>query len=208
MISKDKLITMLKLQDKLNILVNPDWLNAGYPWHRAIMVESIEALEHCGWKWWKKQTPDLSQARMEVVDIWHFIISMALENTRGDCERAADTMLGIFYDPDQRSDKSTLMLFDLMAGYAAEGKICVPAFIHLMLELELTWDQLYNIYVGKNVLNLFRQDHGYKDGTYQKMWGGVEDNVVLSDLMHAQPEATPVQLYAALDIYYEARTSA
>lgn len=202
MISKDKLIAMLKLQDKLNMTVNPDWLNAGYPWHRAIMVEAVEALDHYGWKWWKKQEPNLAQTRMELVDIWHFMLSMALENARGDCERAAETISGAFYDPNGRTDKSTLVLFDLLAGYAAEGKICVPAFVHLMQELELSWDQLYTIYVGKNVLNMFRQEHGYKDGTYQKMWGFSEDNVHLEKLMANDPDADPDALYRRLEILY------
>jgi hypothetical protein len=126
MISKDKLITMLALQGKLNEIVNPDWLGAGYPWHRAIMVESVEALEHYGWKWWKKQQPDLVQARMELVDIFHFILSMALENNGGDPERASGTILGIFYDPDKPTDKSTLMLFDLMAGMQQRARFVCP----------------------------------------------------------------------------------
>jgi hypothetical protein len=36
--------------------------------------------------------------------------------------------------------------------------------------------------VGKNVLNFFRQDHGYKEGTYIKVWGGREDNEHLVEI--------------------------
>ena len=35
----------------------------------------------------------------------------------------------------------------------------------------------------KNVLNKFRQDNGYKEGTYRKIWNGKEDNVVLSEIL-------------------------
>jgi|JFJP01.1.fsa_nt_gi hypothetical protein len=203
MLSVEKLITMLDMQDELNKAVNPDWMAAGYPWHRAIMVESIEALEHYGWKWWKKQTPDLAQARMELVDIWHFMLSMALENSGGDRIKTAWMMNGLFYVPEKPTDKGTVVLFDLLAGYAAEGKICIPAFIHLMLELDLSWDQLYTLYVGKNVLNKFRQAHGYKDGTYRKDWDGMEDNVWLSLVMDSNPGATPEQLYSALNAHYD-----
>ena len=42
---------------------------------------------------------------------------------------------------------------------------------------------LYTGYVGKNVLNFFRQDHGYKDGTYHKLWGNKEDNEHLVDIV-------------------------
>lgn len=203
MISKDKLIIMLELQDKLNQVVNPDWLNAGYPWHRAILVETVEALDHYGWKWWKAQAPNVAQARMELVDIWHFMLSMALENAHGDHAKAAATIEAIFYDPETPTDKDTLMLFDLLAGYAAEGKICVPAYVHLMQELDLTWGGLYTTYVGKNVLNIFRQDHGYKAGSYRKDWDGMEDNEVLASIMGDLPDATPEQLYAMLDSEYD-----
>jgi len=39
------------------------------------------------------------------------------------------------------------------------------------------------MYVGKNVLNFFRQDHGYKDGSYIKVWQGREDNEHLAELL-------------------------
>jgi hypothetical protein len=42
---------------------------------------------------------------------------------------------------------------------------------------------LYSAYVGKNVLNFFRQDNGYKDGTYTKNWQGREDNEHLVELV-------------------------
>ena len=198
MISKPKLINMLELQCKLNERVNPNWLSTNYAWHRAIMVESIEALDHYGWKWWKKQEPNLSQARMELVDIWHFIMSMGLENNDGNCEKTATTIMEVFYEPNKPTEKSTLVLFDLMAGYAAEGKICVPAFVHLMQELNLSWDLLYITYIGKNVLNMFRQDHGYVEGAYRKFWRGVEDNKRLADIMGGKPDATPEELYRQL----------
>jgi hypothetical protein len=52
-----------------------------------------------------------------------------------------------------------------------------------MAASDLSFEQLYRMYVGKNVLNFFRQDHGYKDGSYIKIWAGREDNEHLSDLL-------------------------
>jgi hypothetical protein len=34
-------------------------------------------------------------------------------------------------------------------------------------------------------LNFFRQDHGYKEGTYQKVWNGREDNEHLVDVLNS-----------------------
>ena len=47
----------------------------------------------------------------------------------------------------------------------------------------MSLDELFEKYVCKNVLNRFRQSHGYKAGSYQKVWQGREDNVHLSELL-------------------------
>ncbi len=74
-------------------------------------------------------------------------------------------------------------------------------FWDLMLASGLDFDSLYTAYVGKNVLNFFRQDHGYKDGTYVKNWAGREDNEHLSELVAAMDHGADDfadQVYAAL----------
>ena len=52
---KQKIITMLELQDGMNTKVNSDWRNAGNEWYRAIWMEASEMLDHHGRKWGKKQ---------------------------------------------------------------------------------------------------------------------------------------------------------
>ena len=69
---KQKITTMLELQDSMNSKVSPDWRSAGNEWYRAIWMEASEMLEHYGWKWWKKQEPDAMQVKLEIVDIVHF----------------------------------------------------------------------------------------------------------------------------------------
>ena len=82
-LTETQLVSMLEMQDGMNKKVNPDWVAANNNWHRAIQVEAVEAIEHHGWKWWKKQNCDMAQLRMELVDIWHFILSTVIQNTRG-----------------------------------------------------------------------------------------------------------------------------
>jgi len=53
----------------------------------------------------------------------------------------------------------------------------------MMSSVNLSFDELFSRYVAKNVLNIFRQDHGYKDGTYVKTWQGREDNEHLMDIL-------------------------
>ena len=57
-------------------------------------------------------------------------------------------------------------------------------------------------YVVKNQLNAFRQNHGYKNGSYVKFWGEVEDNVVAFNIMDKYPNISPTDLYQKLEIEY------
>ena len=62
----------------------------------------------------------------------------------------------------------------------------------------MNWDELYRQYVAKNVLNLFRQDNGYKQGSYLKIWDGREDNEHLVEIMHEHDQNDP----AFIDLIY------
>lgn len=209
MLSKTQLADQLALLHQMNATVNPDWLKAGYAWHRAIMVEAVEALDHYGWKWWKKSVPDVAQAQIELVDIWHFVLSATLVGTSGNEGWAVDSLLGRFEGTPSSSvdSTSTPALFDILAGDAAAGHFNATVFDALMRRLQFSWDQLHSMYIAKNVLNIFRQAHGYKQGTYVKEWFGKEDNVVLADLLAARLDATPEQLTEKLESIYASVTA-
>lgn len=209
MISQEKLASMLDLQNTLNKKIHPEWHLQKFPWTDAIMVEGTEALEHYGWKWWKKQTPDMPQVRIELVDIWHFALSIYLERNVGNVDAATDLLYS--HATMWQEQASALEINNGVRGNLRALVSCAAtrgayfdgfAFAALMVGTELSWDQLYTTYVAKNVLNTFRQDNGYKAGTYIKMWHGLEDNVALEQLMNSKPNATPEQLYNKLaDIY-------
>lgn len=195
MLTSTQLSTMLSLQDGMNKKVNPEWLNAGYAYLRAAMIESVEGIEHHGWKWWKAQQKDLPQLQMELVDIWHFALSDIIIHFAGDINQSADTIAnelesgrshvtfdGKDYDFTQQDILDNL---ELMAGLCAAKRFDVPLFIKIVEQAEMDSDELYRQYVGKNVLNFFRQDHGYKDGTYIKIWNGREDNEHLVDVLNS-----------------------
>ena len=61
------------------------------------------------------------------------------------------------------------------------------------------------MYVGKNVLNFFRQDHGYKEGSYIKVWNDREDNEHLAEIMSSlNPDETGFadEVYRQLEVAY------
>ena len=71
-------------------------------------------------------------------------------------------------------------------------------FFDLTLMSGLDLESLYKLYVGKNILNQFRQDHGYKEGTYIKVWNGQEDNVMMKKIWEEEANITPDKLYRKL----------
>lgn len=180
--SEKRILEMLVMQDELNQKIDPNWKAKQFPWHRAIWVESAELLEHYGWKWWKKQESNLEQVRLELVDIWHFLMSAVIE--QGDQLENSASYLSSMFCSKETVDKPFDIYFDAFMEQMSGSDTCpIPAFICMMLSIGMTFDDLYVMYIGKNVLNLFRQDHGYKSGTYRKIWNGKEDNEHLTEIL-------------------------
>jgi dimeric dUTPase (all-alpha-NTP-PPase superfamily) len=214
MLTRVQAETMLTLQGQMNARVNQDWINAAYPYLRAVVVEGAEAMEHRGWKWWKKQQPDIEQLQMELVDIWHFTLSHILLEHAGDKARSLEFLLqsatastitfdGYDYVIDELDLISKL---ELNIGLAVSRRISIPLFAALLHDCNMDWKELYCQYVGKNVLNFFRQDNGYKEGSYRKIWSGREDNEHLVEIMaslSSDAEDYQHQLYASLKTRYD-----
>ena len=179
---KNKLETMLDMQDAMNSRVNADWRQANSEWYRAIWTECAEMLEHYGWKWWKHQQPDLDQVRLELVDIFHFAMSDYLLR-EADKQTVVDRIIDELSNPGDETDIPCAI--EVMAqSTIANQSMHFSTFANVLQLIDMDFDQLYRLYVGKNVLNFFRQDHGYKDGSYIKVWNGLEDNEHLTELLN------------------------
>lgn len=159
----------------MNTKVNAQWQQQGYEWYRAIWVECAELLDHYGWKWWKKQSPDTEQVALELIDIWHFGLSILLQSGKSEAEIIAQIETALVIKTDEKDFRLDLEKF--VAATLGDHQFHIPLFGRLMAGIDMSFEQLYRGYVGKNVLNFFRQDHGYKDGSYRKHWhDGREDN--------------------------------
>ena len=84
----NKLLCMLELQQQLNDATNGiGWekgiTKEGKPinWRRCIYMESAEMIDSFGWKHWKSiaQPTDYANLQIEIVDVWHFVMSLVLE---------------------------------------------------------------------------------------------------------------------------------
>jgi dimeric dUTPase (all-alpha-NTP-PPase superfamily) len=209
--NREAVLNMLQMQHRMNSRVHEYWINQQFEWYRATWIECGELMDHVGYKWWKKQTPDMEQVRLEVVDIWHFGLSALFEpNTDLEVlagEIADDFRVGAPAVSDEQSASQRIhAATEALAQHALGTKgFSVPLFHALMQACDLSADALYRHYVGKNVLNFFRQDHGYQDGTYIKEWQGREDNEHLSELLEsldATAAGFPEAVYEALASRY------
>ena len=76
-------------------------------------------------------------------------------------------------------------------------------FLELGMMIGMTLSEIHKLYIGKNCLNRLRQNHGYKEGKYIKIWNGKEDNVVMQNLLQKTPDITFDKLYINLENIYK-----
>ena len=194
---------MAAMQDAHNRKVHPNWRAQGHAYYRAIWVECAELLDHFGWKWWQPQPPALGQVKLELVDIWHFGLS--------DLLRAgplpADLAKRLDAQPEAADGEAVRRAVEELARKTLEAKrFPIAEFARVMKALPMPFEELFRLYVGKNVLNRFRQDQGYRTGAYVKIWEGREDNAHLLDLLGeldaTDPAAVAEDLYRRLAARY------
>ncbi len=214
----NKIAQMFALQQKLNDETNGIIWTEGatkegrqISWLRCIYMEAAEAIDSFNWKHWKdiEAAPDLDNAKVELVDIWHFIMSEAIH--------FGDTQFAQAYT-DIQSEKEInpeLMVEILEQIVAAASGANVDKsqnalyeitslFFKALTTMSMDVTELYKHYLVKNQLNIFRQNNGYKDGTYSKTWDTVEDNVVAYQIMDIHPELSPEEFYQKLETAYKA----
>ena len=198
-VMQQQLTDMLDMQDRMNRRVHPDWMAQEFAWYRALWLECGELIDHYGYKWWKQQQPDMAQVQLEVVDIWHFGLSMLLDG-RSSQQIASDLVADV--NSGTIPECGVLESAEALAQQTlVTRQFPVMLFWSLVRATGLNFSALYRAYIGKNVLNFFRQDHGYQQGTYLKCWAGREDNEHLWELIEAMDSSAPEfadQLYTEL----------
>lgn len=203
---KEKIKEVVELQKKLNDETNGiDWkkgiTNKGKSinWFTAMLTEGAELIDSTPWKHWKNidSKTDLENVKIEIVDILHFYISQLL------IDLSEDIITDLFYTEFEydkfngvQSDEEIILFTKrfmkmLLEVEIEENKVKLMTTINLFSKLVysvMTFDEMYEIYISKNVLNQFRQDNGYKEGTYIKNWNDKEDNEVLMNIIKNNKE--------------------
>ena len=222
----NQILQMLQLQQQLNDNTNGlGWENGVtkngkiIDWKRCAYLECAELIESYPWKHWKSidASPDFENIKIESVDIWHFVMSLALQeyknNNLGSIEKLAQDITKVsnyeeFTKPITPTTKDNYEQIEcveelIKALFCGESTTTIiERFFSVAMQSSLNLDTLYQLYIGKNILNQFRQDHGYKEGTYIKVWNGKEDNVAMQSILEQNPNITPKELYKKLEEIY------
>jgi len=207
---------MFKLQNKLNNDTNGDiWINGQTKegrqifWYRCIYMEAAEAIDSFNWKHWKNinVANDLDNIRVELVDIWHFIMSEAITT---NCIEYANKYENNHFNSkidSQALFKNIENILNLSIQAVLDKnnnpiKEIIDLFFLAIKDIGMSVEDLYKRYVVKNQLNHFRQENGYKNGKYIKIWNGVEDNVCAFKIMEENPNISPNDFYKKLKLIY------
>lgn len=222
--TEEQVEKLLAMQDQLNSYIHPEWKKQNFDWNFAIIDECREIKEHLGWKWWKENyqcgltDANRKQVQLEVIDILHFVLSIAVD-TQVSVKRACRWLnFGAEDIPDTLDT-----IVDTLLSHSIYGRAEIfDAWTALAILSGLTTEQVIETYTQKFVLNKFRQDHGYKDGSYCKEWKFEhyigddllpyfqEDNEVLAEIVafmqDAGKDTTDEQaLYKELELLYNSR---
>ncbi len=217
-----KLEEMFLLQKELNDSTNgKNWelgvnkFGKDINWLRCIHMEVAELIDSTPWKHWKNinAEPDMNNIHVELVDIWHFLMSYILQET--NVPRAVSLVnTHCIYEAVEEVDVKAMVKESEKLSYISlaieTGNMPSFSGIERFIDqffrcckisgLSFTW--LQKLYIGKNCLNKFRQEHGYKEGTYIKEWNGDEDNVVMVSILETMEDVSFNDLYSQLEDNY------
>lgn len=219
-----KLEEMFLLQKELNDSTNgKNWelgvnkFGKEINWLRCIHMEVAELIESTPWKHWKNinSEPDMNNIHVELVDIWHFLMSYILQETNVpkavslvnthciyEAMEEIDVKLMV-KEAEKLSYISLAIETGNMPTFSGVERF-IDQFFRCCKISGLSFNWLQKLYIGKNCLNKFRQDHGYKEGTYTKIWNGDEDNVVMVAILETMENVSFQELYDKLEESYPA----
>jgi hypothetical protein len=201
-------------------MAGEDWVRKAWAHedvdYRMATLDELAEFWNCAWnfKWWDKKnnTIDYRNARMELVDILHFIVSEDLvlrlegETDSRAVEWVAKAMLEGVYEAGD------LVFGELEGNRLPLLKKAMMKFIHDLTSdgPEVNWTTFWtlvmlsqpedlqhcqievwkvmNLYRAKAVLNKFRTIHRASPRGYKKVWiDGREDNDIMMSWLDLQP---------------------
>jgi len=172
---------MFALQQKLNDETNGVGWENGYTknnriinWKRCIYMESVELIDSFNWKHWKDINKDIDwdNAIIELVDIWHFVMSLALEDFKVKGRVKLDSLVRDItdvqgfedfckepYDRDSTEPMELIndveSIINMTTGFNLDiYDGLLKEYFSMCLKCGVNLKVLYKFYIAKNILNM------------------------------------------------------
>lgn len=193
-----------------DLSVEPDWLNVKVElidiWH-FLMSLSIEYVFEFLISTLEKENIDSSMNKERINYYWETIIKESITEfifkiyEEGESKDFTKKIISLGSDKRENFIRiiEEIMLNTIhISKIKEEGKDLknkkALIFSTIALFFKIIQDyidmDLEKVFNGKNILNKFRQEHGYKNGSYKKIWKYkgkvVEDNVVMIDKINSK----------------------
>lgn len=205
---------MLENQAALNTKsYNEAWIAKGrlleFDYSLAASQEVAEFINSYGYSWWSHSPKDMSNCKTEIIDAVHFMLSQTIiecQDAPNPIEVATHIISASYVTSlllDDTGDtlhfakllSASLSVNHLENIIVSGSEFYADPWVFLFAlanSIDFDFGHLYARYMGKSVLNAFRQKNNYKkgvfafgtdrDGKYLKKWDGVnEDNYFLAD---------------------------
>jgi len=174
------------------------------PDHRAAFLELCEGFEHIGWGQWWKKAPEVTEHafksyQVELIDVLHFTFSMLIRDPSvTDYNAFFETVFTQLNEASESLaesfEKNPVAILhsamDMLVANLALQPIGIiertdeesllevfNGLFYIMNLSNMTIDDVFKMYVGKNILNGLRGQNGYKKGHYIKNWKAEIDKV-------------------------------
>jgi dimeric dUTPase (all-alpha-NTP-PPase superfamily) len=187
----------VKMQEDMNDSVAPNWKldtqGKQYNYWMAVLDETVEVLNSKHWKWWKNKNKmddvDWANVQVELIDLFHFILSLCIQHESTSILFAQMVNLEINKKqlPQIKDDKFFENFWDtfLMAVQMKNLSILAVYWCEFWYRAGGDAETLFKEYRIKAALNRIRQEFGYgAQNSYIKQWLDkdtgqyVEDNVI------------------------------
>jgi len=170
----------VKFQERMNTNYEIQYL--------ALVAEIGELVDSFGFADWKVNERDDENILIECMDICIFAMN---------CNHYLN---GLYMSPTIEYVSGTYTDYQLIEKILEN--LYSQQFMNI---LELIFDAYPEVKVrliGKQALNTFRQNNGYKEGTYSKIWAnGKEDNITMLNVL--KPKDTFDDIYKKLEAQYK-----
>jgi len=196
----------IEIQKKFNNSVAPGWdkkdaeSQEKFDFWMAILDESVEVLGSKHWKWWKKDKEvgeiDWDNIRVELVDLFHFILSVCIQQ---DMQTVIfQQLVNLEMNKEGLKVKDDKFFSDFWDQFLMSVQMRMLPLVAIRI-VEYWYrtggdaNELFMEYRIKAALNNIRQEFGYGT-TYQKMWLDIRDGEYKEDNVIAWELAQDVEL--------------